>query len=305
MIRYLRNSEIDKNSWDECIENAENGIIYANSWYLDIVSPNWDALVMDNYTTVMPLPRLSKFGIHYIFTPKFTQQLGVIGKEISQKIIDIFILSIPQKFRLVNLNMNEHDTIPGGDFTIQKRQNFKLQIDRPYEKILDGYNRNCKRNLLSAEKSKCMISENIGVEEFSKFIKQNVTGQLDKVSAKDFILLQNITTECLKRKRAEIISIRDEIGTLLAAGSFLYSKDRLIFSVCASSPVGKKNHAMYMLVDHQIRKYAGKFAWYDFSGSNIKGVAYFNSTFGAQSAFYHTLIVNRLPLIIKLITGRK
>ena len=51
MIQYLLNHQIDKTKWDATI--AECGNIYAFSWYLDIVHPQWEALVEDDYQSVM------------------------------------------------------------------------------------------------------------------------------------------------------------------------------------------------------------------------------------------------------------
>jgi len=45
MIIYHKHHEIDRDRWDECIRKSFNGIIYAYSWYLDIVSPQWEALI--------------------------------------------------------------------------------------------------------------------------------------------------------------------------------------------------------------------------------------------------------------------
>ncbi len=45
MIRHLKNDEIEREKWDECIAAAFNGNVYGFSWYLDIVSPGWEALV--------------------------------------------------------------------------------------------------------------------------------------------------------------------------------------------------------------------------------------------------------------------
>ena len=67
MIRYLKNHEINTEKWDECIMNAFNGIVYAYSWYLDIVHETWDALIEGDYERVMPLPVSEKCGVSYIF----------------------------------------------------------------------------------------------------------------------------------------------------------------------------------------------------------------------------------------------
>ena len=41
----------------------------------------WDALVEDDYVSVMPLPYRKKMGVTYIFPPTMTQQLGVFSHE--------------------------------------------------------------------------------------------------------------------------------------------------------------------------------------------------------------------------------
>ena len=92
MIKHLRHNEVDKKKWDDCIDNAFNGIIYAYSWYLDIVCPTWDALIEDDYEKVMPLTHNNKLGISYLYPPLFTQQLGVFSKiSLSSSDVENFI----------------------------------------------------------------------------------------------------------------------------------------------------------------------------------------------------------------------
>ena len=55
MIQLLKHNEIDKPRWDECIQNSPNGLIYAYSWYLDFISPKWEAMVRGDYEFIMPL----------------------------------------------------------------------------------------------------------------------------------------------------------------------------------------------------------------------------------------------------------
>ena len=43
-----------------------NGFSFALSWYLDASCDNWDALIADDYTAVMPLP-YRKNGENIIF----------------------------------------------------------------------------------------------------------------------------------------------------------------------------------------------------------------------------------------------
>src|SRR3990172_7490113 len=101
MITYLKHSEIDKPKWDKCIQNSSNGLIYAYSWYLDFVSPNWQALVRGDYEYVMPLTCKKKYGINYLHQPFFAQQLGVFSSAVlSDYDVDEFLSLIPEKFKL-------------------------------------------------------------------------------------------------------------------------------------------------------------------------------------------------------------
>ena len=62
MIQYLEHNQIDKKKWDDTIE--EFGNIYAYSWYLDVVHHQCEALVEDDYVSLMPLTGGKKFGVH-------------------------------------------------------------------------------------------------------------------------------------------------------------------------------------------------------------------------------------------------
>ena len=100
MIRYLTHNQIDTRRWDECIEQSPDALVYAWSWYLDVVHPDWEALVEDDYETVMPLAGGKKFGINYLFQPFFTQKFGVFGKnKVSEGIIQEFLDAVPEKFQ--------------------------------------------------------------------------------------------------------------------------------------------------------------------------------------------------------------
>ena len=74
-IKFLSHNQINKEKWDAAIDEAINGIIYAKSWYLDIVSPDWTALILGDYEVIMPLTYRKKFGVKYLYKPFFAQYL--------------------------------------------------------------------------------------------------------------------------------------------------------------------------------------------------------------------------------------
>ena len=96
-ISYLTQANIDKSKWDRCIDTAENGLIYAYSFYLDAMSENWDALIVNDYEMVMPLTWKKKYTIYYLYQPVFTASLGIFGNNISAEMVKSFLEKIPVK----------------------------------------------------------------------------------------------------------------------------------------------------------------------------------------------------------------
>ncbi len=303
MICYVPHTQIDKELYDNCIRSASNCIIYAFSWYLDIVSPGWDLLEYDNYKVVMPLPNRKRKSIQYIFTPLYIQQLGIFGINFRSDLVQEFIECIPEKFKLIELKLNEHNFL-NNPLAWTQRTNNLLELNEDYETTANNFHRNCKRNIKKAIDAGLTIGESINADEFAKFIAENLQAQISGFTDNDVSLLARITQECNDREKGEIVCVRDMDGNVKAAGSFLFSNNRLIFSVCASTPVGHKQQAMYYLVAQQIKRHYSNYSYFDFSGSEIKGIAYFNSTFGAKEVSYPLLKMNRLPWLLKLLTGK-
>ena len=98
LILHLKNHQIDKAKWDAALLHSSNCKIYACSWYLDVVSPNWEALVTDNYEEIFPLTTKKKFTFQYLFTPFFVQQLGFFFQ---------FNFRIVQKFQYCGIEHNQ------------------------------------------------------------------------------------------------------------------------------------------------------------------------------------------------------
>ncbi|MBK7029040.1 MAG: hypothetical protein IPH45_07445 [Bacteroidales bacterium] len=108
MIHFLLHDQVNSEKWDDCIQHAINGNLYGYSWFLDLVCPEWCALVEDDYVRVMPLPAWKKFGITYLLQPYFTQQLGLYSQQaLSQEVLDKFIRSIPRRFLYMDFNLNK------------------------------------------------------------------------------------------------------------------------------------------------------------------------------------------------------
>ena len=144
-IQYLNCQNIDKTKWDACIAAAPNGLIYAYSFYLDAMAKHWDALVLGDYEVVMPLVWNKKLRFYYIYSPAFTGPLGIFGKNISSEIIDCFLNSIPDRFKLCDLNLNTNLHLSSSSFKTNKRTNHILFLQTSYSSLFDNFRSSYKQ----------------------------------------------------------------------------------------------------------------------------------------------------------------
>jgi lipid II:glycine glycyltransferase (peptidoglycan interpeptide bridge formation enzyme) len=301
MINFLINNEIDRKKWDDCIARSTLSLPYAFSWYLDIVCPEWGALIEDDYHAVMPLPIKKKWMITYIYKPYYAQQLGIIGPEPpGKRLILDFIRKIPEKFKYINTNLNETNLLDDHE-GMKVNVNHLINTGFEYKEIYKNYSRNCRRNIKKATDKGLIINNITDIPGFVKFVYGNLEKQIAALDKQQCSMLEKIIEISMNRGMGQIYGVFLPENELCAAGFFIETRDRCVFSVCASNKKGKEADAMYLLVNSQIEKSAGIKKWFDFSGSNLEGVAYFNQSFGATSILYPTLHINRLPFFMRLI----
>ncbi len=298
MISYLKHTEIDKEKWDHCIELSPNGLVYGCSWYLDIVSPGWEALVEDDYEAIIPLAAKSKFGIEYIFLPDFTQQLGIFSiNPISDGKIRQFLKSIPEKYKLVDVNLNYGNIISEVDIDKQTRINYELDLNLPYKALYSFYSDSNKDSLKRAyKKDRLEIRQDIGLPELIELFRATSPVKLKKVSIE---ILHKLHTKAISERICKLYGIYNEENKLIAASSFILFKNRLLFFTSISSKEGKEKRAMFQMLDHVISKNAGRKLILDFEGSNLPGIARFFAGFGPQPVKYYYININHLPCLIK------
>lgn len=299
MIQYLKHNEIDKVRWDICVAQSCNSLPYAYSWYLDIVSPNWDALVSDNYQAVMPLTWNKKFGFKYLYQPFFTQQLGMFYKEREDsKIVVDFIKAIPKNIRFIDIHLNYRNEFEHTDIKLRKRKNFVLDINKPYEKIFKSYDNHCQRNVKKSRKFNHRI-KSVEPKDIIKFYKKHKGAETKNVSDEDYVMLEKLCAEAAKCNKIIACGVYDDNNELLAGGLFLSDTQRIIYLLGTASPKGKEARAMYALIDFMISQHCNNPITFDFEGSEIAGIARFFKGFGAEKENYFKLRLNRLPWLIR------
>jgi len=301
-IKYLKHSEIDKDKWDQCIAKAFNGIIYAYSWYLDIVSENWDALIEDDYITVFPLTKKRKYSINYLYPPFFTQQLGVFSVNmLTQDKVEQFIEAIPSKFKFIEINLNKYNTPKCDIYQLLPNKTHELELISNYEQLYENFSTNTKRNIKKALKQNISIQKNTTPIEIINLFKNNRGKDLKTLSESDYNMLNQLMNMLIQKNKVEIWSAYNQKNELCAGVFFVNSNNKTIFLFSGRNAEAKENGAISYLINQYIFENAQKNLIFDFEGSNDENLARFYKGFGSKECIYYQLKINNLPWFYKLL----
>jgi hypothetical protein len=279
-IYHLSHKLIDYELWDKSLLSSPNGLIYARSWYLDIVSPGWEALVSENYEYIFPVPVKRKYKIPYIVQPFLTQQLGLFSaSEIDYLIIKAFINRLPSYS--YELNINECNVLRG----CVENPNYLLRLNNEYEKLMNSFSGNTIRNLKNAEKSALRISNELDNDEFTSFY-QSIKKDYLSISS---VMLRYLVEEGIKRNEMKLSGVYNSNNELIAANCLAYYNNRITNLIPISNEEGKKSSAMFLLINELIKSESMSDQILDFEGSKIEGIARFYKGFGAINQPYYTI----------------
>ena len=280
MIELFENKEIDKQKWENCLEQSERAKIYAYSWYLDIVAPNWKALIQDDYKAVFPLPIKKRLGISYISQPLFTQQLGLFSSENSAN-FDDYLSQIPKKIWLRSLQVHNNSTYA------TTKDNFELDISADIEKIREKYSQNTKRNIKKAREQQ-MIIKGCSAESLIQLFKANKGKEVKEMHEKSYYILSNLLDKIQEKQKGNCYGIFKD-DELISAAFFSNCFKRSIYLFAASNAYAKKVGANHLLIDTYIEKYKQDSLILDFEGSKIPSLARFYASFGAVNMPYYII----------------
>lgn len=302
MIRYYSHQEIDFIKWDECIRNSFNGYIYGYSWYLNIVCPNWQALIEDDYKCVMPLTWRRKYGMYYLYQPPFTQQLGVFSvNKFSKEKVDAFLAAIPSKFKLVEINLNKYNSFESETFSAKQFLTHELDLIKPYPQLRNGYSVNTLRNISKAQKKNLSVEYSTDPDQVIRLFRKNRGKSITQLKSREYKMIKTLISTSIQLGIGASWSVKNTKGEICAGAFFVQSNNKVFFLFSATNLWAKKNGAMAFLIDHFIQENAHRNLTFDFEGSNDKNLARFYKSFGSSECIYLHIKRNKLPFPLRLL----
>lgn len=283
MIAYLLNNAIDKQKYDNCIENAIQSKIFAFSWYLDCVSHNWDLLVLNDYEAVMPLPKKKKYGINYVFQPFWIQHLGIFSqKTLTEETEASFLKHLPKSIKLIDFNINFETK------STSPRTNYILPLSDDYKTLLKCFSKGRKSNVTQAKRQGIAVEESQDYLSIIEVFKQN-RGLNTNLSNHAYTQLERLLKISKSLNKLKIISAYSDKNILIGGAFFVISNNQIIYLFSAINKEGRDKQAMSLILNSVIKTYANSNYSLDFEGSMLPGVAHFFKSFGAKAETYFYL----------------
>jgi len=318
-IHYLKRQNIDPQRWDECIGQAANSLVYALHFYLDHMADHqWDALVMDDYRAVMPLPWRRKAGIRYLYQPAFTQQSGIFYRPDApaalpvhpppplnptappappSALADSFLHQLRSHFRFAEIYLNYGNPYPG----LPTRTNFILPLDAPYARLAAGYKKDLVRNLKLAAAASLDYLRDFDLPTSLDAYRREYASRTPYIRPEDYRHFEQL---CLLMKQRGQLLVRAVTGPkqqLLATAVLFRDHNRLYLLQSTTLPEGRKTGANHFLLDQLIREWADSGLTLDFEGSEVPGIAHFYENFGSSDQPYFFYRHNQLNWLFRLL----
>ncbi len=279
MIELVSYGDLDRKAYDRCVNHSESFRIYGTSDYLDAVTEQWDALVYKDYQAVMPVPRRRKYGLAYVYTPTFVQQLGVFSSEaIDTRLEREFCSRLVSSFFLVDYALHSQSRPQKG---WEERTNYALDLGPGYEELFQGFNTNRQR-VVRKGFGELVIEKS---PEPGYFMEQ--LNRSDLGFAPDISMLETLK-RLIEQNPGHVRIWSANFGDSWVGGLvWLRDHKRITYLFPVASKTGRTLQVSSYLLDSLIRDHQGSGLLLDLEGSMLPGVARFYKSFGARKETYY------------------
>ncbi|SDE54727.1 Acetyltransferase (GNAT) domain-containing protein [Dyadobacter soli] len=308
----LTRAQIDAQTWDNQIHQSQQCVIYALSWYLDIVCEQWEALVWpsaSDFSMVMPLPVRRKFGSRVLYQPLFCQYLGIFSKNnISTEQCGAFMEALAGRFAYVScysLNPENFTAIHSighrlSGFKWEVFQTHWLDLQRPYRALLAGYSKDRKLNLKRGARMHWKITRSEDLEPLIALFEENHARCIGRIKANAYPTLRRLGEKCIQNGNGRLMYART--GAYVHAGIMLvHYRGRTIYLFNAADDAGRKGNARAVMLDRYFQANAGSESVFDFESPSKQSIAGYYSVFGAVAMPVYSIRRNALPFPLRQI----
>ncbi|MCW2950672.1 MAG: putative methicillin resistance protein [Thermoleophilia bacterium] len=292
----------ERAAYDAFLATARTRTVFAESWWLDLVTGSADGwlpnVVTDSegraraaWPLVVRRERAGLVGIGAGYTPLLGPQLpqgdgGADGASLDVTLLDELAAKLCDYAHVESACAPEFGywtPLSWHGFEQTTRTTWRIPAGRDEQQLRAALRTERRRNLASAEAAG-LVAEPAGVDELMTACAATFLRQGADVPRAD--LLRRIATESLARGRAQVLAVRSADGALASAGLFVHD-DRFTWNL-ANGHVdleGAKG-APTLLQWSAILAAQARGTGFDFEGSMIRPIERFVRGFGGEPHAY-------------------
>lgn len=245
MYRYVPYEEIDKNKWNGTIHYSPNGNVYGYHWYLKSVWRQWDAIIEDDYESVLPilpskmlrhsydlLPSLGPYSVNALTKIRVNQMLDMAMEYTASGLY-------PLSYRVDPLHVDDRIS--------DQLCHFSIDTIEPYATLEEAYNADIRGQLAALDTTDVKLTAGIKPEDIVGYVKLD-----DRYSN----ALLRIMYNALHRGIGWSSGIIDKkTGKYLSLSFFVASHNKVyeLYTASTGDPVYR-----YFILDLLLRNNSGK-----------------------------------------------
>ncbi len=282
---FLKHRQIDKQKWDATVNRYGSNNFYCLSWYLDAVCKEWNALIIGNYEYLLPVPTKSKGVFKIFYQPFFSRNLDIIGPKPHEGLLEEFINSLPKSYVQVMFGISGHQAPMVDGYNNELHPFQMLSLDQPLDDLQKAYSTNATRLLNKLEQNKYTYQTVTPLQVVDLFVAETAQ-KIEHITATDIKRLTTVFEQALQHRCGFALGAFNAENKLEAAGFFIDYQNVICYLKGASTAEGRKDGAMYGIMNQVISQHADSNKWLDFDGSRIPAIAQFFKKFGAIDHYY-------------------
>ncbi len=318
-------SAISPEAWNHFIETSPQGNVFALYEYMQIIAPNWSAIIVaegDTWRAAFPVFSQKRMGFQFALQPILAQHWGIFLDNMPykndyeafsayRKIIVAAIEALPQFH--VFLYQFSH-TFPyfipfrQAGYELRTRFTYHLALEKTENELWQNAAAPLQRQIKKTQKQAFALRINekeditalVAIFAQNKDTGKNLTGLGQQHFAPVLEKLTMISDYFLAENKGVLLTIVDTDGKVQAGGIFGLCGKKMTYIAGGVSPEYRAEGLMSRLLWEAILY--GKHnscLFFDFEGSMIVGIETFFRKFGAVPVPYLQVFRNKLPFYVK------
>ncbi|MBN1159306.1 MAG: hypothetical protein JXA61_07980 [Bacteroidales bacterium] len=299
-IVYLKHGDIDTGKWNRCIKRSFNATIYAYSWYLDLFCERWDALVENDYHSVMPLMTKRVLGRDIICTSGSVRELGVFSRHpVSAEKTMEFLKSIPARFCCYSIRLNRYNPLVDTSLKTRSHTHYVLDLIIPYFRITQSFTPGLRVKIYRSVARKLSFVRGLTPNDLILFLLKHRIPVDRVVGAGNFAVLRSMMASLIRTRTGDFYGVYNEHNDLAAVAVLAMVNSRIITLFLAADPEQIDENPHLFMIDRIIEKFSetNTTLSFEFFSSHFTPEVYLS--FGARKTTVTEVRSGRMPFWVR------